>query len=193
MNKPELIPGTAIDGDIYIGRINVNGVHKGILLPPKTVRQFPEPVIWNKKGIKGAASWCDGQANTRDMAKAGSKFAKWALDNNMHIPSLDELEIIYRTCKPTTRENSLWARSGINVSAVPPTYPYTETEPAQTTLEQFRAGQPEAFDTDDWYWSSTRHQVNEDYAWYQIFFYGSQSLYLISTTCLGCAVRWIDL
>ena len=44
-----------------------------------------------------------------------------------------------------------------------------------------------------WYWSCERHQVNEDYAWYQDFYGGDQNYYRINATCLGCAVRVIPL
>lgn len=182
-----------LENGIYIGRINVNGVQKGILLPAKATRQYPELIVYNYGPVKGATSWNDGPANTQDMAAAGSEFAKWALDNGMHIPSLDELEIIYRTCKPTTDENWLGLRSGINVSAIPPTYPYTKELPAQTTLEQFKAGGPEAFDTHDWYWSSTLHPDDEDFAYAQNFDDGYQRSWDVGMRCLGVAVRWIDL
>ena len=158
--QSNIIIGTQFEEDILVGRINVNGVLQGIILPPKLERQYPEAIKWNKEGIKGALSYCDGQANTRDMAEAGSELAKWALEKGMHIPSQDEMEIIYRACKPTKDTNYLYNRSGVNVSAVPPTYPYTKESPEQTGLEQFRAGGPEAFDTNDWYWTSTRHADN---------------------------------
>lgn len=193
MNAQVIVPGTLYDNDIFVGRINVDGKEKGILLPPKAIRQYPELVIYNKGPVKGATSWKDGQANTRDMAAAGSEFAQWALDNNMHIPSMDELEIIYRACKPTTDKNWLGLRSGINVSAIPPTYPYTSDFPAQTSLEQFKAGGPEAFDTHDWYWSSTRHPDDEVYAYAQHFDDGSQGNWYVNYDCLGVAVRWIDI
>lgn len=185
--------GMQLENGIYIGRINVNGSQKGILLPPKATRQYPELIVYNNGPVKGATSWNDGQANTRDMAASGSKLAQWALDINMHIPSMDELEIIYRACKPTTDKNSSWMRSGINLSAIPPTWPYTKDFPAQTTLEQFKAGGAEAFDTHDWYWSSTRHPVNEDYAYAQYFDHGNQDGWTVDGNFLGVAVRWIDL
>jgi len=189
-----LTPGALYEGDdVFVGIINVNGVQKGILLPPKPVRQYPELVIYNDGPVKGTTSWNDGQANTRDMADAGSKLAQWALDNGMHIPSMDELDIIYRTCKPTTEQNWLGNRSGINVSAIPPTYPYTSDFPAQTTLEQFKAGGPEAFDTNDWYWSSTRSPDSEASAYAQYFYYGFQNSWAVYHAFLGVAVRWIDL
>lgn len=191
----DFIIGTKHGEDVRAGIIMVDGARKGILLPPKAVRQPEQAMEWMPDGkpVQIATSWYNGLRNTQEMAEAGSELAKWALERGLHIPSLDELEIIYRACKPTTDPNTLWNRSGINLSAVPPTYPYTRELPAQTALEDFRAGGPEAFDTDDWYWSSTRRPGNESYAYAQDFDDGSQDGFRTSRTCYGCAVRWIEL
>lgn len=195
MIKNGLLLGEKHGDDIYVGRIMVNGALKGILLPPKSIRQPGSAMEWMPDGkpVTIATSWCDGLQNTREMADAGSELAKWAMEKGLHIPSMDELEIIYRTCKPTSQSNYLYSRAGINVSALPPTYPYTADQPGQTTLEAFRAGGPEAFNTDDWYWSSTRHPAYEDIAYAQDFEYGDQNDYHTDNPCLACAVRWIDL
>lgn len=126
------------------------------------------------------------------MVEAGSDLAKWARDlricgkDGWYLPSQDELEIIYRNLKPTTETNSLYARSGINLSAVPPTRPYTDESPAQTTVEAFQEGGSEAFD-DTLYWSSTQHAAYSNYAWYQNFSNGGQSDYGkdYKLTCAG--------
>jgi hypothetical protein len=108
------------------------------------------------------------------MANAGSKLAQWALDLNLYIPSQDELEIIYRNLKPTTDTNSQWGRSGINVSAIEPTKPYTLAMPAQSLAESFKEGGSEAFDPVS-YWSSTQHAADFGYALFQNFGNGNQS------------------
>lgn len=163
-----------MDGGFYAGRIIVNGDPFAIILPPKLQRQHDD-IEWNdsSKMVEGATSFSDGHANTLAMAKAGSKFAQWALDMVLYIPAQDELEIIYRNLKPTTEENSQYARSGINVSAIEPTSPYTLTVPAQTLAEEFKEGGSEAFDPVA-YWSSTQHAAYSCYAWYQDFDNGSQ-------------------
>jgi hypothetical protein len=193
MTTPAL--GTTFEGGIFVGLINVNGNRKGILLPPKSIRQYPESIVWNDSlnTVEDAVSFYDGHSNTVAMAKAGSRLAQWALDHNMHIPSMDELDIGYRGTKPTKNKNALYNRSGINVSAIPPTYPYTADNPQQTILEQFREGGPEAFDTHDWYWSSTQHPGTSGSACAQGFEDGDQHFILKVYECLGCAVRWIDI
>src|SRR3990172_668084 len=162
-------PGTEMDNGFSAGIINVDGTHYGLILPPKAESEHA-PIVWNDslKMVKGALSYCDGLANTKAMAKAGSQLAQWALDNKMHIPSLDEMELLYRHFKPGTAKNSCYARAGINLSAVPPTYPYTPDSPKQTKLKAFREGGAEAFEL-EWYRTSSQHAADPDCAWCQDF------------------------
>jgi hypothetical protein len=175
-------PGTEMDDGFSAGIINVDGTHYGLILPPKAESEHA-PIAWNDslKMVKGALSYGDGLANTKAMAKAGSQLAQWALDNKMHIPSLDEMELLYRHFKPGTAKNACYARSGINLSAVPPTYPYTPDAPKQIKLKAFREGGAEAFEL-AWYWSSTQRAADSGYAWMQYFsvgfqYYGHKSYY----------------
>lgn len=179
----EILPiiGTSMDGGFYAGRIKIGEQVFALIVAPKAEGEHKD-TTWNKstKMVDAALSYCDGLANTKGMAAAGSKLAKWALDlriadhDDWYLPSQDELEIIYRNLKPTTEENDLWGRSGINVSAVAPTSPYTPDLPAQTQADAFKAGATEAFNQ-VWYWSSTQHASYSDYAWYQYFDYGTQN------------------
>ncbi len=181
-------------GGFYAGNVRVDGQLFALIVAPKDVGQIEGEWIENYKSVPGALSYCDGLTNTIAMAEAGSELAKAvrALDINgatdWHIPSQDELEIIYRNLKPTTDKNSLYSRSGMNVSAAVPTYPYTHDLPAQTLAEAFQAGGAEAFD-DTWYWSSTQHAYYSDYAWLQYFGYGGQSYGYKSASGRARAVR----
>lgn len=167
-------------GGFYAGRILIDGNPFAIIVAPKAEGEH-KPAIWipNYKEVPGAKSYFDGQANTKAMAEAGSKLAQWSIDlriggfDDWYLPAQDELEIIYRNLKPTTDKNSCYARSGINLSVIEPTRPYTPEFPLQTEAELFKAGGDEAFD-DGWYWSSTQYVSDSDYAWYQTFRYGSQ-------------------
>lgn len=185
MNSPnpsEITPllGTAMDGGYYAGRIVVDGQAYALIVAPKAEgEKKPSQWIAGYKDVPGAMSYNDGLANTNDMAEAGSKLAKWARDlrigghDDWYIPSQDELEVIYRNLKPTTKENYCWARSGINLSAPEPTRPYTPDHPAQTLAEAFQEGGEQAFKA-DWYWTSTRHIASSDLAWCQDFNGGYQ-------------------
>jgi hypothetical protein len=171
---------TPLAGGFYAGRINVDGVLYALIVAPKADGEHAD-IAWNgsSKSVAGALSYCDGRANTNATAEAGSKLAQWALDlrigghDDWYLPSQDELEVIYRTFKPTTEANWCYARSGINLSAEPPTRPYTPVFPLQTVHEAFRDGGAEAFD-DVWYWSSTQHASVSGYAWIQNFNGGDQ-------------------
>lgn len=187
--------GALLEGGHYAGKINVAGVEYGIVLAPKDEGET-EDSIWiaRYKDVPGALSPCDGLANSRAMADAGSKLATKILalsiggHTDWYLPAMDELEICYRAFKPTADENSLYARSGINVSAVPPTYPYTRELPAQTTHELFRADGAAAFDAVA-YWSSTQHASNSHGAWYQGFRNGGQGYAVKGNDCRARAVR----
>lgn len=174
-------PGTPMDGGYYVGRYQINGEEYAMIVAPKATGEHGD-VRWNKNygSIEGALSYSDGQGNTLAMAEAGSELAEWALAldidgfTDWYLPSLDELELCYRAFKPTDEENSQWARSGINLSAVPPTWPYTADIPAQTSTEAFRSEGPEAFEAEP-YWSSTQLAADSTNAWCQYVNDGHQN------------------
>ncbi|BEV15100.1 DUF1566 domain-containing protein [Herbaspirillum sp. DW155] len=181
-SEQEIVPiiGTAMGGGFYAGRINVDGQHFAIIVAPKADGEKAEAKwIHDDIAVPGARSYYDGLANTNAMAEDGSELAAWARglriggNDDWYIPSQDELEVIYRNLKPTVETNSGYARSGINLSAIPPMRPYTRELPAQTQAEAFQAGGSEAFD-DSWYWSSTQHAAYSGYAWLQDFYDGTQ-------------------
>jgi hypothetical protein len=174
----EILPiiGTEMDGGYYGGRIIVDSKPIALIVPPKAQSEHEGIWIDDYTDVPGALSYSDGLANTQSMAAAGSALAQKALDLRMYIPSLDELEILYRNLKPTTDKNSCWARSGINLSAIQPTQPYTPDFPLQTNAELFKEGGAEAY-ASEWYWTSTQHASGSDCAWCQHFDYGSQRCY----------------
>ena len=198
MNHPDEIKailGTKMDGGFYAGRIMIDDQAFALIAAPKAEGEHA-PSIWidDYKDVPGALSYNDGLANTKAMAEAGSDLAKWAMDlrigsnDDWYIPSLDELEVIYRNLKPGTRENYCWARSGINMSAIPPTHPYTPQFPLQTVAESFQSGGAEAFE-ENLYWTSTRYVADKDYAWFQSFHNGTQGYDLTDYKLRARAVR----
>ena len=190
-----VILGTAMGGGFYAGHINVGNETFALILAPKAEGEHPR-TQWNDNydNIEGAKHYDDGLANTDAMAEAGGELAKWARDlriaghDDWYLPSQDELEIIYRNLKPTTRENSCYARSGINLSAIDPTRPYTPKFPLQTQAELFQEGGVEAFEA-DWYWTSTQHAADADCAWCQYFGTGNQDCISKDFLCRARAVR----
>ena len=189
------ILGTPMDGGFYGGRILIEGKPFALIVAPKDQGEHPDAEwIEDEVDVPGALSYFDGLANTLAMAEAGSELAKWATGlaiggyTDWYLPSQDELEIIYRNLKPTTTENYLWARSGINLSAIEPTRPYTATSPAQTQAEAFQAGGDQAFDS-TWYRTSTQHASDSGCAWFQGFGYGYQDGYDKGAELRARAVR----
>lgn len=184
-----------MDGGFYAGRIRIGDQAFALIVAPKADGEH-EDAPWNDtySVVEGAQSYLDGLANTDAMAGAGSELAKWARGlrigghDDWYLPSQDELEIIYRNLKPTTEANWCYARSGINLSAVEPTRPYTPDFPVQTLTETFQKGGAEAFDP-AWYWSSTQHVSVSGYAWSQDFGGGGQSDGRKSSTFRARAVR----
>ena len=193
------ILGTSMDGGFYAGRIFVCDQPFALIVAPKAEGEHGEAVwIDRRKDIPEAISYCDGLDNTKAMAEAGSKLAKWALDlrigglDDWYLPSQDELEIIYRNLKPTTETNSCYARSGINLSSITPTRPYTPDFPLQTQAEAFIEGGDQAFES-DLYWSSTQHASGSGYAWFQNFYNGHQNYGAIYGKLRARAVRRLSI
>jgi hypothetical protein len=173
IDLPPAAAGVPLEGGFYVGGILTGGTLYALIVAPKAEGEFAESA-WSEsyQSVPGALSWNDGMANTLAAAEAGIDIAKWALGlriggySDWYWGAVDECELTYRHLKPTTEDNSLWARSGINVSAVPPTFPYTADFPKQTENELFRAGGSEAFEAAG-YWTSTPHASDSYYAWFQ--------------------------
>ena len=172
--------GTPFEGGFYGGKIRIGLAIFAIVWAPKAEGEITGKWLDSYTDVPGATSCFDSMANTRAMAEAGSPIALKALaasiggHTDWRIPARDVLEMGYRYLKPTTRENFCSFRDGDNASSIPASYPYTEADPVQTTVESFQQGGAEAFD-DVWYFSSTQH--SEAYAFSQDFDDGFQDLY----------------
>jgi hypothetical protein len=191
-----LAAGTPAEDGFFAGLFQLDDGRRFALIVAPKAEGEKDDATWidGYQAVPGARSYNDGLANTQAMAAAGSPLAQWALGlrigehDDWYLPSQDELEICYRNLKPTSQENTCWARSGINLSAVPQSRPYTPTFPLQTPAEAFHNSAAEAFAT-TWYWSSTQHAATSGYAWYQSFNDGLQDISDTSLRLRARAVR----
>ncbi len=154
MKTPKLPkPGAKFEGGFFAGRFFIGDQPHALIVAPKAEGQIA-PMPWNAslKNVSGATSYCDGLANTRAMAKAGSELAKKmrALRiggfEDWHLPSRLQLLLAYHEL---------------------------------ATVKAFAEGAKEAFDR-AWHWSSTQPAEYAGYAWGQGFgsgdqFYGHES------------------
>jgi len=198
MNAPQSLKlpefGAPFEGGFFADVIRQADGLYAIIAAPKADGQLR--LLWNTSydRVEGALSFIDGLTNTKAMAAAGSELAQRILDlriagrDDWYLPALDETERLYRRLKPGVGKNSRWARSGINLNSEQPSHPYTADEPAQTTVEAFRAGGKEAFDQDA-YWTSTQFAAYGYYAWVQTFDDGAQYYWHKDTRDRGRAVR----
>ena len=83
--------GQPLAGGVFVTRYWLNGVERALILLPD---ELSGP--WGEYGveIKGAASYSDGEANTRAMAEAGSVIAVKALELGGFIPSCLEGQLL---------------------------------------------------------------------------------------------------
>jgi hypothetical protein len=148
MNAPEsLIIGAAIGGGFFAGRFFIGAQPWGLIVSPKVDGDLKaQPWGPVRKNVTGALSYNDGRANTLAMAEAGSKLAKQILE--LKIGEYSDWYLM-------SRQEALMA--------------FCELDAAPA----FEEGGAEAFDR-NWYWTSTQHAANSDYAWYQDFGWGGQ-------------------
>lgn len=103
----------------------------------------------------------DGHSNTAAVS-GNSLFpaAQWAAGlsiggfTDWYIPSNGEVDLIFRTFKPTTVRNTA-AGFGYNTNIVPPGDTYSANVPLQTTIPAFQSGGSEALTTGSTFLSST--------------------------------------
>lgn len=189
--------GTAMEGGFFGGIINVNGIHKGVIWAPKKEGEISSILLPGRDASIGAGSPCDCAANARALIEAGSPAAQQIAGLTINgfqdwvIPSRDVLELGYRHFKPTRRENYCSWRDGENPNSVPPGWLYTDSTPAQTTVEAFQGDGAEAF-SEAWYWTSTVIPGGKT-AFVQYFLDGGLHYYDLSSECRVRAVRLIQL
>ena len=83
--------GKPLDDGIFVARYFIGNEQRALILLPNELQG-----IYGEYGqdIEGAASYSDGEKNTRAMAEAGSDIAKQALELGGHIPAYLEAHLL---------------------------------------------------------------------------------------------------
>ena len=153
------MPGQPFAGGYYAGQIaNQGGVATHyVIVADKTLGQYTGKGL----GQPGAKNWSQCDTFCTDLRLGG--YADW------HMPTQNELDVLYYFLKPGTTPNQTAYPSGSNPQAVAPepisTY-YTAGSPVQTTATSFITGASQAFDPVN-YWSSSDifgNKVSQDFS-----------------------------
>jgi len=167
---PSII-GTPFEGGFFAGLYLQDGQKRALIYAGKAGIQRGTIGTY-RQDVAGASSYMNSLANTIALSAAGSEMAGQALAlriggfDGWGIATRDQAEMLYRHFKPTNNQNTLSFRDGDNPSSLPAGYPYTEGNPAQTTINGFREGEEHAIPAD---WIVTSTQYSPSYMWAQSF------------------------
>jgi hypothetical protein len=173
--------GSAYEGGFYAGDISVagNGVasHYLVIGPVSSAENSSRQWKTTNTSTAGTSSVIDGPTNSANMNNATHPAAQFCEGltiggfSDWYMPARNELEVCYYNLKPTTTSNN--TNSGTNTNAVPSRGSnYTSGTPAQTSANDFKTGNAEAFAAAN-YWSSTENSAL--FAWRQRFSDGFQT------------------
>lgn len=160
--------GDAFGGGFFAGRHPTQPAY-ALIVAPKVEGQATDRLVWSRirdRPAPGARSLDDGFTNSESVNDDDHPAIRFCRGltiggfDDWYLPSLEEMSVLRRTLLP---------RAGGN--------------PEQTTAAAFREGGTEAFDTNDWYWTSTEFAPGS--AWLQYFHYGAQ------TSDYKCFSYWV--
>ncbi|MDA8231307.1 MAG: DUF1566 domain-containing protein [Magnetospirillum sp.] len=144
--------GEALAGGFFAGSYLENGALMALIVAPKAEGEAGD-LEWGPDGETGARSLIDGLANSNAINDDDHPAAKFCRDlriggfDDWHLPALDQMTVMRANLTPED-----------------------DHVPTQTTADAFKEGGPEAFATNEAYWTST--EWSSGYAWYQNFGYG---------------------
>ena len=191
------VAGSAYQGGFFAGKIVVGGSTYALVVAPKASGEsLSKQWKTSNDTTAGTLSLNDGLSNSNAMNNASHPAAQFcrALTiggySDWYLPSRDELEIVYRNCKPDSAANTVYASrldnwgvtpgqyngvdsngNGYNANSLPVGTAYTTSNPTTSVSAAYVTGGAEAFGN-SWYWSSTEFYAT--YAWRQYFGSGSQ-------------------
>ena len=191
------VAGAAYQGGFFAGKIVVGGSTYALVVAPKASGEsLSKQWKTSNDTTAGTLSVNDGLSNSNAMNNASHPAAQFcrALTiggySDWYLPSRDELEIVYRNCKPDSTANTVYGSritnfgagyngvdsngSGYNANSLPVGAAYTGSNPTTSVSAAYVTGGAEAFSL-AYYWSSTEFTATS--AWGQLFNYGSQGIY----------------
>jgi hypothetical protein len=182
--------GESFGGGFYAGEISVagNGVASHYLVVAPVSSGENSSVQWKTTNTTtaGTTSVIDGPTNSANMNNATHPAAQFCEGltiggfSDWYMPAKNELEVCYYNLKPTTTANN--TNSGTNTNAVPSRGSnYTSGTPAQTSANDFKTGNTEAFVAAS-YWSSTESSATN--AGTQGFNDGYQGTFIAKNTSI---------
>ena len=178
-----LTPGQALGGGFFAGQISTagNGIADYNLVIAPVASGENTAVQWKTSNTStaGTSSVIDGPTNSSNMNNASHPAAQFCESltiggfSDWYMPAKNELEVCYYNLKPTTDSNN--TSSGTNTNAVPSRGSnYASGTPAQTSANDFKTGNTEAF-SNSGYWSSTEYPgYSGMFGWTQNFISGYQ-------------------
>ena len=176
---------------VYLAGINRIGNCAYLILaaPKSTECSIPFKTRWG--GTPGTQLGNNGWATTNAMNDSEHPAAHYCRSltvgghADLYLPSRDELELCYRVFKPTDCSNvtytagtfigNLRLSTGTNLNSIPTGVAYTATNPTQTIVTAFQTGSAEAFETSNYYWSSTEFSEYTSFSLIQDFSDGDQT------------------
>lgn len=161
--------GQAFGGGYYVGRMKqlVAGVltEYALIAAPKASGQATKNIDLVAASGVLTSTWSgagdvdkkDGYTNTARLQalSIGGDAVNWVRGltiggySDWYLPSFDEVEMMFRSFKPTTEDNTdqcgtRFGSSGTNTTAFPNTGPHTAIDPARTAVAAFQANGAEA-------------------------------------------------
>ena len=192
------VAGAAYQGGFFAGKIVIGGLNYALVVAPKALGEsLLKQWKTTNDTTAGTLSLNDGLSNSNAMNNASHPAAQFcrALTiggySDWYLPSRDELEIVYRNCKPDSTANIVYASrmtnwgvaagvyngvdsngNGYNANSLPVGTAYTNSNPTTSVSLAYTTGNAEAFSTVSYYWSST--ELAATHAWGQHFTSGTQ-------------------